>query len=106
MTHKDEVRVARLRREADKWIEEEMEARMAAAAEEIAVQAEVASNAVPESVVQKHVEEATRYARQEMLRELELEAESWIERKLKDQDGEPEPMDPDDPCGGCTGCCG
>ena len=105
MTRTEELSRARLRKEANKWIEMEMETRMAAAVEEIAMQAEVGSNILPEHAVQKHVTEATSYAEQEIRRELELEAEEWIERKLSEE-AEMEKSEADNPCGGCRGCCG
>lgn len=108
MTHSDELLRANLRKEARKWMELEMEARMAAAVEEIATQAEVGSNILPEAAVQKHVTDATRYAEQEIRRELELAAEEWVERKLREEAEKEaaEAVDPDNPCAGCRGCCG
>jgi len=106
MNYVDEVRMARLRKEANNWIEGEMEARMAAAVEEIATQADVGSDALPEDVIQKHITDATRYAEQEIRRELELEADKWIEDRMKEQEAQQEMADPDNPCAGCRGCCG
>ena len=105
MIHNDEIRRASLRKEADQWIELEMETRMAAAAEEIATQADVGSNILPEPAIQKHVTDATRYAEQEIRRDLEMEADSWIERKMKEQ-AEFAVPDADHPCSGCRGCQG
>ena len=105
MTYVDEVRVARFRKEANKWIETEMEARMAAAVKEIATQAEAGSNALPEEVIEKHITDATKYAEQEIRRELEMEADKWVERKLQDA-AEMAASEADNPCGGCRGCCG
>jgi hypothetical protein len=83
MTHTDEILHERLKRESEKWIELELEARMAAAAEEIAHQADVGSNLHCGGTVKKHVEDATAYARQEILRELEVQAEDWIREELR-----------------------
>lgn len=104
MTYVDEVRLARLKKEANSWIEREMEARMAAAVEEIATQADVGSNVLPEALIQKHITDATRYAEQEIRRELEMEADKWIEDRMKDQEVQPDMPDPDNPCAGCRGC--
>lgn len=104
MTYVDEVRLARLKKEANSWIEREMEARMAAAVEEIATQADVGSNVLPEALIQKHITDATRYAEQEIRRELEMEADKWIEDRMKDQEVQPDMPDPDNPCAGCRSC--
>ena len=83
MAHTDEVLLERLRKEARSWMELELEARMAAATEEIAIQADVGANLHCGGTVKKHVEEATAYARQEILRELEVQAEDWVREELK-----------------------
>jgi hypothetical protein len=83
MVHTDEVLMERLKKEAQQRIALELEARMAAVEEEIAVQAEVGSNLHCGGTVEKHVKDATAYARQEILRELEVEADEWIRGELK-----------------------
>ncbi len=84
MTKENEVLREKLKKEAQQWIELEMEARMAAAAEEIAVQVDVGSNIHCGGKMQEHATKATSYAEQEMRRELEVEADRRIEKKLKE----------------------
>jgi hypothetical protein len=83
MAQVDELLRRRLKREAEQWIEQELEARMAAAEEEINLQADIGSNLHCTGTVNKHIEDATAYARQEILRELEVQAEDWIREELK-----------------------
>jgi len=83
MTHENEILSSRLKREAQQWIELEMEKRMAAAEEEIKYPADVGSNIYMDEITSKHVKDATDYARQEIRRELEMDAERWIEEELK-----------------------
>jgi hypothetical protein len=83
MAHMDEVLMERLKKEAKKRIALELEARMAAVQEEITVQADVGSNLHCGGTIEKHVKDATEYARQEILRELEVEADEWIRNEMK-----------------------
>jgi hypothetical protein len=84
MPFENEILREKLRKEMKGWIELELEARMAAAAEEIAVQADIGANVHCEGTIRKHVTDATSYAEQEMRRELEVEAEKRVEEKLEE----------------------
>jgi hypothetical protein len=81
MTHTDELLMERLKKEAREWINLELEARMAAVEDELAVQADVGSNLHCGGTIEKHVQDARAYARQEILRELEVQADEWVEEE-------------------------
>ena len=83
MAHVDEVLMERLKKEAKQRMEVELEARMAAVEEELAVQADVGKNLHCGCTVEKHVHDATAYARQEILRELEVEADQWVKKEME-----------------------
>ena len=83
MRQENEFLRERLRKEADQWVEVEMEKRMAAAEEEIKLQADLGSNIYVDEITSRHVRDMTAYARQEIRRELEMDAERWIEEELK-----------------------
>jgi hypothetical protein len=83
MGHVDEVLLERLKKEAKQRMALELETRMAAVADEIAVQADVGSNLHCGGTIEKHVKDATAYARQEIIRELEIEADEWVKEEMK-----------------------
>lgn len=83
MGHTDEVLMERLKKEAKQRVALELEARMAAVEDEVALQADVGSNLHGSGIIEKHVKDATAYARQEILRELEVQADEWVKEEIK-----------------------
>lgn len=73
----------KLRKEADDWIEKELNKRMEYAEAEILKQANVALEAVGTNKAQKHVVSAMAYAKQEIRVELDNYSRVWIEEEVK-----------------------
>lgn len=70
----------RLEKEAEKWVEAELEVRMKHAVELIHRQAQ---GACGEHAYEAHIQQATAFAEEALRRELEFERKLWIEEELK-----------------------
>ncbi len=74
---------AKLREEAEEWIERELKERMEYAEAEILKQANVALEVVGAEKAQKHIVDAIAYAEQEIRVELDNQSRIWIEEEMK-----------------------
>lgn len=74
---------AKLREEAEEWIERELKERMEYAEAEILKQANVALEVVGAEKARKHIEAAMAYAEQEVRVELDNQSRIWIEEEVK-----------------------
>jgi len=73
----------KLKKEAEEWVEKELNKRMDYAEAEILKQANVALEAVGANKAQKHVVDAMAYAEREIWVDLDNYSRVWIEEEVK-----------------------
>lgn len=73
----------KLRKEADEWIEKELEIRMEHADAEIERQADISSISCGEGAAKRHIKTAHIFAEEEIRRDLEHEAKLWMDGEIK-----------------------
>ena len=75
----------KLEKEAAQWVEEELEKRMKYAREAIEYQADLSADVCGPGGAAKHIRDASALAEENIRMELELEADGWIEKSLKER---------------------
>lgn len=73
----------RINEEAARWVEKELEKRMAHAREAIQEQVQISMPEVGPSTAGNHLNKALAFAEEQIRMELEFEAQTWVDEQLK-----------------------
>ena len=83
MTNLEDKFREKLEKEAELWVEGELQRRMMYAMDAIEQQADVSSIVCGEEGAKRHIREAGEFAEENIRHELEFEADVWVKEELK-----------------------